>query len=143
MLSKTENTNRSYISRVNCLADVDAFQQNIDKLTSWSCNWQLCFNASKCKAMNIGKKNVERTYKLASVEGILDLAEVDNECDLGENFLSNLQLDKHVTNICAKANKIVGITKHTLSRINIYMLRILFKSLVRPILEYSSSVWNP
>ena len=34
-------------SRINCLADVDAFQQNIDKLMSWSCDWQLCFNISK------------------------------------------------------------------------------------------------
>ena len=73
----------------------------------WSCDWQLCLNASKCKAMHIGRKNIERTYKLASVEGILDLAEVDNECDLGVN----IQFDKHVTNICAKANKIVRIIK--------------------------------
>ena len=66
-------------SRINCLADADAFQQNIGKLMSWSCDWQLCFNASKCRIMHIGRKNIERTYKLASDEGILDLAEVDNE----------------------------------------------------------------
>ena len=130
-------------SRIDILADVDAFQQNIDKLMSWSCDWQLYFNASKCKAMHIGRKNIERTYKLASVEGILDLAEVSNECDLGVNFQSNLQFDKHVTNICAKANRISGITKHTFSRININMFQILLKSLVRPILEYCSSIWSP
>ena len=61
-------------SRINCLADVDAFQQNINKLMSWSCDWQFCFNASKCKVMHIGRKNIERTYKLTSVEGIIDLA---------------------------------------------------------------------
>ena len=94
-------------SRINCLAYVDAFQQIIDKLVSWSCDWQLCFNASKCMVMHIGRKNIERTYKLASVEGILDLAEVDNECDLGVNFQSNLQFVQHVANICATANGIV------------------------------------
>ena len=36
-------------STINCLAD--AFQQNIDKLMSWSCDWQFCFNASKCREM--------------------------------------------------------------------------------------------
>ena len=118
-------------SAINCLAYVDAFQQNIDKLMSWSCDWQLCFSTLKCKVMHIGrKKNIERTCKLASVEGILDLAKVDNECDLGVNFQSNLLFDKHVANICAKANIIVGIIKHTFSRINIDMFRILFKSLV-------------
>ena len=70
-------------SIINCLADVDAFQQNIDKLMSWSCDWQLCLNASMCKVMYIGRKNIERTCKLASAERILDLAEVNNECDMG------------------------------------------------------------
>ena len=105
----------------------------------WSHDWQLCFNASKCRVMHIDRKNIERTYKLASVEGILDLAEVDDKCDLGVNFL----FDKHVSNICANANGIVGIIMHTFSLINIDMSRILFKSLVRPILEYCSSVWSP
>ena len=116
--------------------DKDALQQNIDKLMSWSCDWQFCFNASKCK-------NIERTYKLACVEGILYLAEVDNESDQGVNIQSRLQFDMHVTTMCAKANKTVGIIKHTYSCINIDMLRIFFKSLVRPILEYCPSAWSP
>ena len=63
--------------------------------------------------MHIGRKNIEMTYKLAIAEGILDLAEVDNECDLGVNFQSNLQLNKYVTITCAKANRTVGINKLT------------------------------
>ena len=83
-----DDTKRS--STVSCLADVDALQQNIDKLMSWSCDWQLCFKVSKCKVMHIGRKNIERTYKLASVEGILDLSEVGSACDLGVYFQSNI-----------------------------------------------------
>ena len=67
-------------------------------------------SVSTHKSVNIGRKNIERTYRLASVEGILDLAEVNNKCDLGVIFTSNLQFDKHITNICAKANRIVGIS---------------------------------
>ena len=93
--------------------------------------------------MHIGRKNIERTYKLASVEGILDLSEVDNACDLGFKFQSNLQFDKHVTNICAETNYTVGIIKHAFSCMNINMFQILSKALVRPILEYCSSVWCP
>ena len=105
------------LSTINCLADVDALQKNINKLMSWSCDWQLCFIASECKVMHIGRKNIERTYKLTSAEGIIDLAKVDNECDLGVNFQSNLQFDNYIS-------------------------IILSKSLVRPILEYCSSVWS-
>ena len=103
------------LSTINCPADVDALQQNINKLTLWSCDWQLCFNTSKCKVMHIGSKNI--------VEGILDLSEADNTCDQGINLQSNLHFDKHVTNICAKANRTVGIIKHTFSRINIDMFQ--------------------
>ena len=62
---------------------------------------------------------------------------------MGVNFQSNLQFDKHVTNICAKANITVGINKHAFPRINIDMFQKNLKSLVRPILEYCSSVWSP
>ena len=60
-------------STINSLADVDRLRQNIDKLLSWSWFWQLCFNVSKRKVMHIGKKNIERTCKLASADGIPDL----------------------------------------------------------------------
>ena len=130
-------------SRINCLADVDASQQYFDKLKSWYCDWQLCFNALRCKVMQIGRKNIERTYKLASSEGILYMAEVEDECDLVVNFQSNLQFGNHVPTMCGKANRTVVIIKHTFSRINIDMFRILFKSSVRHILGYSSSAWSP
>ena len=59
------------------------------QVMSWSCDWKLCFNASKCKIMHIGRKNIGRTYRLASVQGIHDLAEIDNVCDVGVNLQSN------------------------------------------------------
>ena len=93
--------------------------------------------------MHIGRKNIERTYKLASVEVIPDLAEVDNECDMGVNFQSKLQFDKHVTNICAKANRTAIIIRHKFSCINIDMFQKKLRSLVQPILEYCSGVWSP
>ena len=83
---------------------------------SWSCDWQLCFNGSKCKVMHSGWMNIERSCKLAYVEGILDMAEVDNERDLGVYLQSNLQFYRLVPNICAKANIIVGIIKSAIKQ---------------------------
>ena len=69
----------SFFLRINCLTDIDVSQQNIDQIKS--CDWQLCLNASKCKVMYIVRKIIVRIYKLASLEGIPDVAAVD-ECDL-------------------------------------------------------------
>ena len=46
---------------------------------------------------------------------------------LGVNFQYNLQFDKHVANIRAKANRTVQIIKHAFSCINIDMFRILLE----------------
>ena len=67
--------------------------------------------------MHIGRKHIERTYKLDYVERIPDLAEVDDEFDLAANFQPNLKFDKYVPNMCAKTNRTFGIIKHTFSRI--------------------------
>ena len=65
--------------------------------------------------MHIGRKNIDRTYNLVSVEGIVEMAVVTDECDQEVNFQSILQFDKHRSNICVKASRTVGIIKHTFS----------------------------
>ena len=42
-----------------------------------------------------------------------------------------------------KANSRVGLIKRTFSKLNIESFKILYKSLIRPILEYCSVIWNP
>ena len=43
----------------------------------------------------------------------------------------------------SKANQRVGLIKRTFSRLSCKSLKILYKSLVRPILEYCSTIWYP
>ena len=43
----------------------------------------------------------------------------------------------------SKANQRVGLIKRTFSKLNINSFKILYKSLVRPILEYCSVIWAP
>ena len=43
----------------------------------------------------------------------------------------------------AKANSRVGIIKRSFSKLSINSFKLLYKSLVRPILEYCCCIWNP
>ena len=43
----------------------------------------------------------------------------------------------------AKANSRVGLIKRSFSKLNIKTFKLLYKSLVRPILEYCSVIWTP
>ena len=50
---------------------------------------------------------------------------------------------KHVSYIVNKANKVLGVINWSLRNYNRYAFSCLFKSLVRPILEYAAPVWSP
>lgn len=43
----------------------------------------------------------------------------------------------------AKANSRLGMIKRSFSKLNIQGFKMLYKSMVRPILEYCSCIWNP
>ena len=43
----------------------------------------------------------------------------------------------------AKANKVLGIIKRTFASRNANTIRLLYITLVHPILDYGSTVWNP
>jgi hypothetical protein len=54
-----------------------------------------------------------------------------------------LQWDQHINNITAKANKILGFLRRNLKIPSIRIKEQAYQTLVRPLVEYASTVWNP
>ena len=59
--------------------DSNKMEIDLHNLEKWSKQWQLPFNAKKCKVMHVGSKNPNREYKLNGM--FLDTS--DHEKDLG------------------------------------------------------------
>jgi ribonuclease P/MRP protein subunit RPP40 len=116
------------------IRDISMSQEDISKLLLWSTAWQLPFNVAKCKLLHFGKNNPEYSY---SMNNSLIKQDV-GEKDLGVSFCSDSTFNTHISQIIAKANSRVGIIKHTFTSLNKQNFMILYKSLVRPILEYCS-----
>ena len=57
---------------------------------------------------------------------------------LGVTIANDLKWNTHVSNICTKANRTLGFLRRTL-----FSCPKNVKGMVRPILEYGSSVWDP
>ena len=55
----------------------------------------------------------------------------------------DLSWSSHVDAIVNKANKVVGLIKRTVGSKNKEIFSMLYKSLVKPILEYACPVWSP
>ena len=90
----------------------------------------------KCNIMQITRK---RTYNL---EGTV-LDNVENIKYLGITITNDLKWNTHVSNICTKANRILGFPRRNLSACPQDVKDSAYKGLVRPVLEYGSSVWDP
>jgi len=71
------------------------------------------------------------------------LQEVSEEKDLGIIVIDNLKWDKQCTAAVKQANRRLGMIKHNFVDRSKETILALYKSLVRPYLEYCISVWNP
>ena len=117
-------------------------QNDLYKLFKWSSDWQLNFNISKCKVMHVGRNNPSLTYFVDTQRSNV-LSVVASEKDLGVIFDKNLYFDEHIYTTVNKANKLIGIIYRSFSYLNVTMLITLYKTLIRPILEYGNCIWSP
>ena len=129
-------------NKSNCSQEI---QEDIKHLQNWSEKWKLFFNISKCKIMHIGtKENQPREkYFMFDSQTRITIEECDQEKDLGVIFDETLIFDKHINNAISKANKMLGLIKRTFSYLNKETFLKLYKSMVRPHLEYGNVVWHP
>lgn len=64
--------------------------------------------------------------------------------DLGVHMTPHLDPGVHIAKVCAKANSVLGfITRMSRDTLSPDTLLTLYVTLVRPILEYGSTVWAP
>ena len=62
---------------------------------------------------------------------------------LGIIITNDLKWNTHVSNICTKANRTIGFLRRNLAAFPQDVKESAYKALVRPVLEYGSSVWDP
>ena len=120
----------------------ELLQNDLFSLFKWSVDWQMAFNISKCKVMHVGKNNPSTAY-FVDKETSDCLSVVESEKDLGVIFDTNLHFDEHVYASVNKANRMIGIIYRSFSCMNITMFLSLYKTIIRPILEYGNCIWSP
>ena len=68
---------------------------------------------------------------------------VDSYEDLGVIMSRDLSWSNHVDASVNKVNKVLGLLKRTVGSKNRDIFSVLYRSLVRRLLEYASPVWSP
>ena len=127
------------------LEDCVQLQQNLDSLIKWSSEWSLRVNPEKCKVLHLSKGNPDRNYQyhmqVEDTETYLE--EVPYQKDLGIFMDSRLSFETHITKSVSKANRMLGLVRRNFKYVNEEVFCNLYKTLVRPHVEYGSVVWNP
>ncbi len=118
--------------------DQISLQGDLNILQEWTNDWQIKFNSLKCKVMHFGKTNSKYKHKIDNV--VLEEASVEK--DLGIFNSNNLDWSYHVHYAINKANKQLGRIKHAFQYIDEHIISLLYKSLIRPHLEYGAVIWS-
>ena len=82
---------------------------------------------------------IQASYTL---EGTV-LENVESIKYLGVTITSDLKWNSHIRNVCSKANRTVGFLRRNLFSCPQDVKEAAYKSMVRPILEYGSTVCDP
>ena len=132
-------------SQIRNMDDSDTLQQDINNLQEWSNKWQLKFHPDKCNIMTIGKNRdtPQRKYEMQH-EGVThQLKHVLETKDLGITIDTQLSFQNHIQDKVNKANRVMGMIRRSFSHLNKEIFKQLYKSQVRPHLEYAQAAWSP
>ena len=129
--------------RIASRADCDLLQQDLDRLEVWSATWLLKFNAAKCKVMRLGRKSPDYAYNMGQPDSRLQLEETKLERDLGVQVDDQLKFSKHSEIAANKGTSLLAMIRRSYEYLDGPSLVMLFRSLVRPHLEYANVVWAP
>ena len=119
-------------------------QQVINRIKEWCDKWLLKLNVSKCKTVSYCMTNMIDTEYFIN-DGCIDheIEKLTSIKDLGVIFDSQLSFRDHIQLKINKAYSILGLIKRNFLHMDKNTLIMLYKSLVRPHLEYANSVWSP
>ena len=121
-------------------------QNDINAVSKFMDTKLLQFNVSKCKLLFVSKKlsrSLPPPALLLKFNGSL-LQQVLSYKYLGITITSDLPWHPHITTICNKTRKLIGLLYRRFSRnASPSTLLKLYTTFVRPHVEYASIVWNP
>ena len=115
------------------------FQNDINGINSWSQKWDLKFNISKCCVLYFGRSNTKSQYSINDSQ----LKISHQEKDLGVLFSAKFKFNDHMDAMIRKANRQLGIISRVFKQKNPQTIIPLYKSFVRPFLEFNSIIWSP
>ena len=120
--------------------DQTILQNDLTRLQQWAEKWGMRFNPGKCQIIHISR--TEPQTKFYELCGEI-LSTVDSAKYLGVIISKDLDWHEQVCSVAKKANSALQLIARNLHNCTRATRALAYKSLVRPKMEYSASVWDP
>ncbi|BHF75174.1 hypothetical protein SprV_0501826900 [Sparganum proliferum] len=121
--------------------DEDHLQANLTVLQHWSNDWLLPFNEKKCNILRVGRSR-SPNHMADCLNGI-PLQEVDSQKDLGIWIATSLKPSLHCTKVAKSAVSVLYLVKRAFSAFDEDCFAKVFRTFVRPQLEFAIQSWRP
>ena len=118
-----------------------ALQNLIDRISAWSCKWQLPISFTKTQILHFGHTNPKFTYNIDNIN--ISYNPNSTVRDLGILLSENLNFSPYICQIVKKAFHRIFLLLRYFKSHDIKLLSLAYKIYVRPMLEYSTTVWSP
>ena len=121
--------------------DCAILQEDLTKLAAWEQKWGMAFHPDKCSTIRISRSrnSITTDYTLKGHT----LTTEDYTKYLGVELQSTFSWNRHIDQTVKKANSMVGFLRRNLRVSSEANKTSAYYSMVRPLLEYCSTVWSP
>ena len=125
-------------------ADNNKVQSSLNRAVNWADIWKMLLYNIKCHHLHVGKHNRGTKYTIISNNQEIELEKVKNEKYLGAIIDQNFKtLRDHINFKVNIANRNLGNILRSFTIIDEEMFLNLFKTIVRPHIEYAIPIWSP
>ena len=126
---------------INSHQDQLLLQHDLNLIIKWTETWLMELNTSKCVALTCSRLTSSSTFNYTIRNHLLQ--QVTQHSYLGILFDSKMSFSIHITQVISKATRMLNLVKHNLYRCSAETKCLAYTSIVRPLLEYGSAVWDP
>lgn len=123
----------------NPLLEYEDLQTDLNSIKRWTLDWKMPLNDTKCTVLHIGQNNPKLNYHFEQTQ----ILSVTKQKDLGITISSDLKWETHITQMCKKANSMIYLIQRSFKDLSKEMILKLYRSYVRPKLEYAHAIWSP
>jgi hypothetical protein len=126
---------------VSTQSQAQELQKDLDGLSEWSNHWQMEFNAKKCEVIHFSRSTTSSCASYHLNGTVLD--QVTTVKYLGVTISGSMDWNVHIQQTVRKATGLLAMLQRQTQFCTPKTRLTLYKTIVRPTLDYASCVWSP